>query len=186
MPFQATANSQTDAETVVRHVIDELVEVLKARDDTDLITEKDMASIHDVANKYFDFTEMAKRSLSKKWKKLNKSQQHQFVTTFRALLERSYGSRLSGFQNQTVEYIGSETQGDNIIVSTEVVDEDRSIPIDYKLHQKNTWLIYDIRVESQSLVSTYRSDFKKIIKKKGFDGLMAVLESKLEQLKDSE
>lgn len=186
LPFTAWADEgNADAEKVVRAVVEELTEVLLAREDDEVISEKDMHAIHEVAGSYFDFHEMAKRSLAKNWKKLDKTQQSQFVDAFRSLLERSYGGRLSGFQNQKVNYLGSENEGDNIVVATEVEDDDMSIPIDYKLHQKGSWLIYDIRVEGQSLVSTYRSDFKKIIRKKGFDGLMSVLQSKLDQLQSN-
>ncbi|MDQ6963094.1 MAG: ABC transporter substrate-binding protein [Mariprofundaceae bacterium] len=183
LPLAAWAESGADAEQAVRHVVDELTQVLKAREDSEVISEKDMDAIHAITGTYFDFRKMAKSSLAKNWKKLKPAQQDQFVATFRMLLERSYGGRLSGFQDQTVSYLGSKAEGDAMVVSTEVKGDDLSIPIQYKLHQKDHWLIYDIRVEGQSLGSTYRSDFKKVIKKKGFDGLMTVLQSKLDALK---
>jgi phospholipid transport system substrate-binding protein len=53
-----------------------------------------------------------------------------------------------------------------------------SIPIDYKLRKKDSWLIYDIAVHNSSLVLNYKSEFGSEIKKGGIDGLIKVLRDK--------
>ena len=53
-----------------------------------------------------------------------------------------------------------------------------SIPIDYKLRLKGSWLVYDISVHSSSLVLGYKSEFGSEIRKGGIDGLIDALRKK--------
>ncbi|MBX2837038.1 MAG: ABC transporter substrate-binding protein, partial [Gammaproteobacteria bacterium] len=46
------------------------------------------------------------------------------------------------------------------------------VPVVYKLREKNGWKIYDIVVESLSLVTSYRPAFADEIKRGGIAGLL--------------
>jgi phospholipid transport system substrate-binding protein len=51
-----------------------------------------------------------------------------------------------------------------------------AISIDYKMYDKDgEWLVYDIKIESISLVANYRSSFTRLVRKKGIDGLIKEL-----------
>jgi phospholipid transport system substrate-binding protein len=55
--------------------------------------------------------------------------------------------------------------------------------VNYKLHQqKGTWRIYDVITDEVSLLDTYKEQFGKLLQEKGFDGLLATLKAKKEQL----
>ena len=44
------------------------------------------------------------------------------------------------------------------------------------------WLVYDVIIEGVSLISNYRSSYQEIMKKEGFDGLLAKMQEKIDEL----
>jgi len=168
----------------VETAVNGVIHVLKYRQNQDAITLKDREAIRQAVEGYFDFREMAKRSLGKPWRKMNEEQRTGFVNTFRELLERSYGNRLSEYHNQTVEYGKVRTKGRIAIVDSEVVDAEKRTPVRYKLvHRKAGWRVYDIKVEGISMVSTFRSDFKQSVSQNGLGGFLSDLKKQVEKLK---
>ena len=58
------------------------------------------------------------------------------------------------------------------------------IPVNYKVYLKDgSWLVYDVIIEGVSLISNYRSSYQEIVKKDGFDGLLAKIEEKIRELR---
>ncbi|MDX8411923.1 MAG: ABC transporter substrate-binding protein [Mariprofundaceae bacterium] len=170
--------------TVIRQTVEGVIQVLESRQDGTRLAPADRQAIHDIIDNRFDFYEMSKRSMGRIWKKIDKEQRRQFVPVFQELLERNYGNRLAGFSGQTVVY-GKVTQDEKRAkVDTEIDNDGISIPVRYSLYNNGSaWLVYDIRIEGVSLVATFRSDFKTIFKKSGFDGLLAQLGKKVDSLK---
>jgi len=183
LPIYALAGSD-DPKTVVETAVNGVIHVLKSRPNQDAITLKDREDIRQSIEGYFDFREMAKRSLGKPWRKMDEAQRTDFVNTFRELLERSYGNRLSEYHDQTVEFGKVKTRGRIAIVNSEVIDAEKRTPVRYKLvHKKSGWRVYDIKVEGISMVSTFRSDFKQSVSQKGIDGFLGDLKKQVEKLK---
>ena len=64
-------------------------------------------------------------------------------------------------------------------MSTIVYDKEMSLPVNYVMLEKDRgWQVYDINIEGVSLVRNYREQFKSILRKENFDGLVKVLEEK--------
>jgi len=183
LPIYAFAGSD-DPKTVVETAVNGVIHVLKSRPDQNTITLADREAIRQSVKGYFDFREMAKRSLGKPWRKMDEAQRTAFVDTFQELLERSYGNRLSEYHDQTVEFGKVRTKGRIAIVNSEVIDAEKSTPVRYKLvHKKTGWRVYDIKIEGISMVSTFRSDFKQAVNQKGIDGFLDDLKKQVEKLK---
>jgi phospholipid transport system substrate-binding protein len=54
------------------------------------------------------------------------------------------------------------------------------VSVDYLLHEaKGQWRVFDVVIESSSLVGNYQSQFRKIIRKKGFGELIARMKRRL-------
>ncbi len=182
LPVNAEASSDPGA--VVQSAVDGVIQVLNSRPDEDRLRLEDRQAIRAAIDKQFDFREMGKRSLGKGWKKFDSGQRDHFVDVFRELLERSYGNNLASYKGQTVEYGDVRIKGKKARVNTKIKDESISIPVQYSLKLKNDqWRVYDIRIEGLSLVSAFRTDFKTIYKKEGYDGLILQLETKIKKLK---
>jgi len=183
----AQAGAADDPKAVVRAAVDGVIQVLKSRPDPKQITEADREAIRRAVEGYFDFREMARRALGRPWKQLSEDKRKDFVATFRELLERSYGNRLSEYHDQKVIYGDVRTKGRIAIVRSEVVDADKRTPVLYKLvHRKNGWRVYDIKVEGISMVSTFRNDFKQAVSQKGLDGFLADLKKRVDKLREQD
>jgi len=164
-----------------------VIHVLKSRSDQGVITLADREAIRQSVKGYFDFREMAKRSLGKPWRDMDEMHRTDFVDTFQELLERSYGNRLSEYHDQTVEFGEVKTKGRIAIVNSKVIDAEKSTPVRYKLvHKKAGWRVYDIKIEGISMVSTFRSDFKQSVSKNGIDGFLSDLKKQVEKLKEQD
>jgi len=187
LPLQTFANSEDTPKLVVKTAVDGIIQTLKSRANQDILTLSDRKAIHKSIEAYFDFREMAKRSLGKMWKKIDETQRTSFVNAFTELLERTYGNRLSEYHDQIVEYGKVKIKGRIAIVNSEVIDAEKSTPVRYKLvHRKSGWRVYDIKVEGISMISTFRSDFKQSISKKGFNGFFGDLKKQIEKLQNQD
>ena len=55
--------------------------------------------------------------------------------------------------------------------------------MNYNVYLKgDQWLVYDVVIEGISLISNYRSSYQEIVKKEGFDGLIAKMKAKIKEL----
>ncbi len=181
LPAQA---EEASPKQVVASTIQAIIDVLEARQDKTAVNDADREGIRKVVAGKFDYREMSRRSVGKPWKKMDEAKQKEFTELFRQMLEYSYGNQLAGYHGQKVEFDDAEFKKDKARVKGAVVDSSKSIPMEYRLHQTDSgWQVYDIKIEGVSLITTFRKDFKSIVKKKGVDGLMAILEKKIEKLK---
>lgn len=152
-----------------------------------VLAKKD-ATVEDLAktaDQFVDFVELAKRALGEQWNKLNKKQQDEFAATMKGLLRASYAQKALGQANAQVSYGAEKVDGNEATVASTIQVKKDKFPIEYKLFRpdpKSQWKIYDVVTDEVSLVETYRGQFRKLIADKGYDGLLATLKAKKEQL----
>ena len=183
MPTLGLANDDAP-DVVVASTVQSIIDVLEARVDKDAITDADRESIRQVVSGKFDYREMSRRSVGKPWKKMTPEKQTEFTELFRQVLEYSYGNQLAGYHGQKVVFEKADFKKDKARVKGAVIDDNKTIPMEYRLHQTPSgWQVYDIKIEGVSMITTFRKDFKSIIKKKDVDGLMATLQQKIDKLK---
>ena len=137
----------------------------------------------------FHFVEMSKRSLAKHWKKRTPEERAEFVKIFSDLLEASYISKIESYTDEKITY-DKETikgKGKYSVVNTTIVTKSVEIPIDYKLIDKDgKWWVYDVIIEGVSFVSTYRSQYNRIIIKDSFAALLDSMRKKLKEMNNGE
>ncbi len=132
-----------------------------------------------VIGRRFDYEEMAKRTLAKKWKKLSSEKQQEFVKLFQQFLTQSYAGNIDGYSGEQVEYLKERLKGDFAEVQTKVVSAKVQIPLDYRLLKKqDKWGVYDVIIDGVSLTKNYRGQFARIIKSSSFEALLDKLRSK--------
>ncbi len=137
------------------------------------------ANIMAVVSEGFDFAEMAKRTVGRTWKSVDKQQRAHFVELFTKLLENAYIGKLESYTGTTTEYVGEKIKGSKAKVSTILNEKGAAIPVNYIMLKKGAvWKVYDINIEGVSLVRNYREQFKSILRKNKFDGLVKTLEEK--------
>jgi phospholipid transport system substrate-binding protein len=165
--------------------------VVKAADsDVSTVLKSTAATVEKLAEKaerYVDFAELAKRAMGKQWASLDKKQQDEFSATMKGLLRANYAQKAikDGRGEALVEYGAEAIEGNEASVKTTLVMKQDRFPVLYKLYRldaKGAWRVYDVVTEDVSLVTTYADQFRTVIAKKGFDGLLSSLKAKKEQL----
>jgi len=175
---------ESNPKSVVETTINQILDVLKNRINTSVISSKDREDIRKAVEGRFDYQAMARKSLGKPWKELDKADQQHFTEIFRDLLERSYGNRLAEYKGQEVLFADAVIKKKKALVKSTVVDGTRETPVDYKLHEtKGGWQVYDIRIEGSSMVRTFNQDFKSTLNSGGYKELIVALEKKVTDLK---
>jgi len=137
-----------------------------------------------------DFTEMSRRSLGLNWRKRTDKERKEFVALFSDLLENSYISKIEKQTDEKVLYLGErvnkkQTRG---LVKTKVLTtKGTEIPIAYRMMKKDgRWVAYDIVIEGVSLVSNYRTQFGKIIKRSSYEDLIKSLRKKVDKIRSAQ
>ena len=145
-------------------------------------TKERRAQVRQTVLERFNFGEMARRSLATHWRDLTPQQQEEFVNLFTELLEKSYVDKIENFSDEKILYLGEQVdQGIATVKSKVVTKKNVEIPIDYKLLQRaGKWEVYDIIIESVSLINNYRVQFNKIIRTKSYPELVRLMKVKLE------
>lgn len=141
--------------------------------------EERRVKIMTIAIQGFDFPEMAKLVLGRTWNSINQQQQAHFEKLFTKLLENTYIGKLESYSGQEVKFQDERIKGNRAKVSTIVDNNGVAIPVNYVMLQKeSSWKVYDINIEGVSLVRNFREQFKSILRKEKFEGLVKVLEEK--------
>jgi len=166
---------------IARQVIEKSLDILQ---NPSYKGEERRQMVKRLVDPYFDYQEMAKRSLGPAWGKLSAGQRQEFVQLFAQLLEASYSDKIEKYaQRVKIDYTGEILEGEYAEVRTVVVRTNDRIPLNYRLLQEGgAWKVYDVVIEGVSLVSNYRSQFSRIIHESGYAELVKRLKTKVSEL----
>ena len=142
--------------------------------------------ILNIVDQYFDFEEMAKRSLGRAWKYQSQQKQDEFVRLFKDLLFNTYVDRVENYtaSDEKVVFDNQQIDGNYAVVNTRITGyQGTDVTVDYRLTQKSgKWKVYDVIVAGISLVNNYRSQFNSILSRKSFDELLKTMNEKVASL----
>ncbi len=176
------ASAQDPATAEARAVLDATVDAVLAAlaNESTTLAEK-RAEITAVAYERFDFETMSKLVLKRDWKKFTATEKAEFIEAFRTYLANNYGSRLSRYNQESIDRLGEklEKRGD-VTVKTVIRGGDaEGAAIDYRLRKRDEeWRIIDVVIEGISLVGNFRSQFSDVLQKGGPRELLSRLETK--------
>jgi phospholipid transport system substrate-binding protein len=171
----ANAGEPTEA---IRSAVNQGVEILKnAKLDSQTQRAQVIDQLRQIVFPLFDFNEMAMRSLGANWRRLNPQQRKEFVSTFTALLEKTYADQIDLYNGQQVVYTGERIDGDYAQVDSRIIDKNgQTYSVAYRLHKVDgKWRIYDVVAENISLVNNYRSQFNRVIARSSFEELLKIM-----------
>ncbi len=156
-------------------------EVLRLLRDKNIDDKKRVSALEKAVVQRFDYNEISRRVLGAEWNKLDDRQKNEFVDLFQTFLSAVYAGKVKEYAGQDVEYKGERTQDNYAEVRTKVFLKSAEIPMDYRLIKKDgEWRVYDVVVDNISLVNNYRGQFKSIISKDGYQGLLNQLRKKID------
>ncbi len=133
-----------------------------------------------------DFEAVSEAALGDHWDEHSEEERREFVTLLRTLVERNYQNQLETTQSYEVTYGSERTRGDVVVVETTARStENRRAPevsIDYHMKRRgNRWIVEDVVTDGVSMVRNYRSQFDRIIRRDGWDGLLDRMRSRVQQ-----
>ena len=120
------------------------------------------------------------------WKRADEDRQTRLRAAFLGMSIATLATLFDGYSGQTFVIVGENPGPQRTrIVETRIVDPDRSfVEIDYVAKKVgDRWFIVDVLVDKGiSELTVRRSEYRKVLKEKGIDGLIATLEAKAAQL----
>lgn len=170
------------AQTLVVDSISAMLDVLKndgerIKSDPDYLQSK----VDELIIPNLDFNTMTKLAVGKFWRRADASQKTELVAEFQTLLLNTYTGALAEYSGESINFepFRPESREDRAVVrSTFSQSGGSDVPVIYKLRDKDGWSIYDIEVNSISLVTSYRSAFTNEIDKGGIAGLIETLKER--------
>lgn len=143
--------------------------------------EKKVGAIFD---EMLDYSTLAQASLGDEWASRSDAEKKEFTDLLKQLVRKAYEKNLKKTLNYTIDYVSEEQKDGAYIVKTKAKSKtdarEDAIEIWFKMVQKDSkWRVQDITTEGVSLVSSYKSQFTKIIKKDGFPKLIEKMKDKI-------
>jgi phospholipid transport system substrate-binding protein len=160
----------------VRSAVDAVIEIVTdpgLRGPSKVVVRR--ALIREVANDFFDFPEMARRSLGYHWATPTPRERGEFLVLFTDLLERSYVTTIENYAGEKIIYLSESIEGDYATVRSKILTtRGAEISVDYRLRRSaGGWAAFDVVLEHVSLASNYREQINRVLRTTSFATLLA-------------
>ena len=182
-PSNARAAAEEGPREVMTRTIDVVFRILK---DKALAGQAQRArrigALREVADRTFDWAEMARSSLGVKWRSLDAGQRTRFVDVFKDVLAAQYMDDIDRFQGTETVTIDSAVRedADSLVRTTLLTASRERVPIDYRLRSiDGRWRVVDLSIEGVSLVNHFRKTFAAALANGSVEDLIARLRRQL-------
>ena len=143
------------------------------------------ARIEPVVHRLFDLPLMSRLAIGASWSTLSPAQQQVAIAAFGAYIAATYADRFDSFSGQRMEVVAQQPSSSGMIVRTRIIKSNgEPVSVDYAMRQNDgAWQISDIYLDGTiSQLATQRSEFGAILRREGFEGLIATLQRKVKLL----
>mgnify|MGYP000099467519 CR=1 FL=1 len=175
--------TETDvANQVVQGFQAELLNVMQQGDKLNF--EQRFEQLKPVVVKTHDLTKITRIVVSKEWKKLTIEQKKALIRKFSALSIASYAHYFKSFSGESfkVESVKQLSPGQIYVHTFLILPDDKDVSMDYLLKKKgDEWRIINIITNGVSDLALKRSEYVAVLKKSGFDVLLAELSVKIDK-----
>ena len=172
------AISEEQIKPTMQKATQDAIEVLK---NVNLSKDEKISKMFAVFDPYFDYEQMSKIALSKRYNNLNAEQKAKFNKAFEERLKSSYVDKLLSYKNQTINFKDVTKPNENrYFLNADLVGEDgKNYGFTYKFYnaKEHGWLIYDVEILGVSIIQTYRSQFDSLMENESFENLLSKLNS---------
>lgn len=177
------AQADIPPDVLAKTTTEEVLEILRTNKDIRSDPKKVTELVEAKVLPNFDFNKMTRLAVGKGWRQATPEQRETLVTEFRNLLVRTYGSSLTQYKNETIEFkpFKMDPSATDVTVKSQInrAGGGQPVAVDYSMEKTaNGWKVYDVTVEAVSLVTTYRGSFADEVQRTGIDGLIASLQQK--------
>lgn len=135
--------------------------------------------IEQVIRHRVNYEQMAQRSLGGPWTKLNDTERQEFVGLFVQLLRDTFANKIDQYYDEQIFYRFERREGSFAEVRTNLIGPKVDTALDFRLeNHSGDWLVYDVVIDSASIVRNYRTQFNRIIRDNTYAGLVEKLQQR--------
>lgn len=140
-----------------------------------------------IFDRTLDYDYLTRETLGKHATVLTPEQRQEFDRVLKELVRASYRRNLKDPSGYAVDYTGQTPAKTATLVTTVTTNKhnkrEKPLPVDYLVAKTGSaYLVQDVVTSGVSLVRNYRSQFGRIIKRKGFEALMELMHKRLAEL----
>lgn len=139
--------------------------------------------IQSIMHQYVDMKRICGLVLGSRWRRLTTEQKYRFIDAFQHTLISKYIELLSVHANEYIEYlkprIGKNSTRAEVRTIISEISGNESIEVSYHLHlHKNSkeWKIYNVKIDSLSLIRSYKDYFNYKLKKHNINYIINSME----------
>lgn len=155
--------------------INEALEILAKKD---INEDAKLNALFEIFDPMFDYKQMSKISLGKRFNSLSKEEQDEFSKAFEIKLKNSYIDKIKSYSGEKIQIKdANEPQARRYFLNGELISDGKAYEFVFKFYdaKERGWLIYDIDIIGVSIMQTYRSQFADMLESADFATLMAKL-----------
>lgn len=142
-------------------------------------------AVRRVAEDAIDFSETGRRTLGAHWDARTDTERQAFVVLFTDLLDRAFLRHVDRWDGEKLLVAGDTVNGDRAVVHTKVLLRDGTeVPVDLAVVRcaDARWRVWDVRAMGNSLVSSYRAQFARMLQATPYDQMLDKLRAKVDSL----
>lgn len=158
----SSAAGRPDPTEQLKPFVERIVAQLKNPEFRKESVEQQILKIRKLASENFDFHEMSKKVVSRRWRHLTAEERDQFASLFAKLLGYVYIRQVDDYIHKEIKFVGQRFKGkDKAGVKTLFVDPNKQVSVSYAMILKaGKWMVYDVIAEGVSLVRNYHEQLK--------------------------
>jgi len=139
-----------------------------------------------VVRETFNMTYIAEFTIGRYWKTLTEEQKAALIEAVTRLSAATYASRFDEYSGERFVILDQkETKRGDLIVLTNIIDaKGKPVDINYLMRRSDSsWRIVDVHLKGTiSELATRRSEYTSVMKREGFDGLIAAIDKRITAL----
>jgi len=134
----------------------------------------------------YDLPLMARVTVGRHWRKLDDEQRRRLVAAFSRLTVATYALRFDGYSGQRFEVTSQSPAGEaEVVVRSRILSGDGDpVALAYLVRRDGErWRIVDVYLKDKySELARRRAEFSGIIRRQGFDALIAAIDDKVRKM----
>lgn len=137
----------------------------------------------DLINGIIDYREMAQFALEETYHEISAEQREEFIDLFSTIVRDQSLNNLDIYRADVkYEQIKVDKEDSTAEVNTVAQLEKVRTPVIYHMKYKdNQWVVTDMVIDDVSTAESYNQQFQRIMRKRGFDGLLETLQKRADR-----
>jgi phospholipid transport system substrate-binding protein len=184
-PAPRASPPQLGPHEVIRHLYSELLDVMKHA--ASLGVKGRYQKLEPLIFGTYDMPFMARLAIGPLWGGLPLEQKYRAAQAYGRYIAAVYASRFDGYAGERFEVLGEQKLVHGMLVRSQIIKSDgEPVTLNYRVHDNVVgWQIRDVyETGTISELATQRSDFARILRMGGIEGLIASLNKKADDLLD--